>query len=224
MAEKVQKGDVIKIDFVGKVKETGEVFDTTKEEVAKEANIYNEKNKYKPISVVVGEEMLVKGLDEAIEGKEVGETFTVEVPPEKGFGKRDPKLITTVSEAELRSANIVPKVGQAIRIGNNVGRIVAISGGRVTIDFNHPLAGKTLVYEVTIVSKAKDDKEKAEYLTEFVFGDVDKIEIEVDGNVVKLKFNEEMSKDPLTVTRCMVLKEFLGKAIKDVKLNINLTI
>ena len=86
----LQKGDFVRIDYIGKIKESGKVFDTTMEEIAKEHGIYDEKIDFKPAPIVVGANHVIKGLDEALVGLEVGEKKIVEIPPEKGYGKRDP--------------------------------------------------------------------------------------------------------------------------------------
>ena len=63
----MKKGDFIKIDYTGKIKETDKIFDTTIEDVAKKENTYNPKVKYGSILVIVGHEKIVKGLDEELE-------------------------------------------------------------------------------------------------------------------------------------------------------------
>ena len=77
----LQNGDFVKIDFTGKVKETGKVFDTTIEKVAKENDIYDENVKFKAAPIVVGANHVLKGLDEALVGAEVGEKKHAEVLP-----------------------------------------------------------------------------------------------------------------------------------------------
>ncbi|MEM4474064.1 MAG: FKBP-type peptidyl-prolyl cis-trans isomerase, partial [Candidatus Bathyarchaeia archaeon] len=79
----LQKGDFILLNYVARVKETGEVFDTTIEEVAKRERLYREGEVYEPKLVVIGEGWVLKALDESLIGMEVGETKTVEIPPEK---------------------------------------------------------------------------------------------------------------------------------------------
>jgi len=155
---KVQKGDVIRLNYTGKVKETGEIFDTTFEDVAKEAGIYSENAVYGPVPIAVGAGHVLKGLDEQLEGLEVGKKYEIIVPPEKGFGKRDPKLIKTFTLGQFRRQGIYPFPGMPVEIetegGKKLkGRVMTVSGGRVRVDFNHPYAGKHLVYEVEIVEK-----------------------------------------------------------------------
>ncbi|ASI98423.1 FKBP-type peptidyl-prolyl cis-trans isomerase [Thermococcus celer] len=183
---KVQKGDVIKLHYTGRVKETGEVFDTTFEEVAKEAGIYSEKGVYGPVPIAVGAGHVLKGLDERLEGLEVGKKYTLEIPPEKGFGRRDPKLIKTFTLGQFRRQGIYPLPGMPVEIETESGRklkgkVMTVSGGRVRVDFNHPYAGKHLIYEVEVIEKIEDPIERVKALIELRMPRVDteKVVIEV---------------------------------------------
>lgn len=146
----VKKGDFVELEFVGKIKETGEIFDTTDPKIAKDAGILKKNTVYRPLVVVVGKGQLIPGVDEALIGMKENEEKSIEVPPEKGFGKRDPKLVKLIPITELRKRGIKPKVGMRVTIDNAVGRIVNITGGRVRIDFNHPLAGKHLKLDLKV--------------------------------------------------------------------------
>ncbi len=184
---KVQKGDVIKLHYTGRVKETGEVFDTTFEEVAKEAGIYSEKGVYGPVPIAVGAGHVLKGLDERLEGLEVGKKYTLEIPPEKGFGRRDPKLIKTFTLGQFRRQASTPLPGMPVEIETESGRklkgkVMTVSGGRVRVDFNHPpYAGKHLIYEVEVIEKIEDPIERVKALIELRMPRVDteKVVIEV---------------------------------------------
>ncbi|WP_148882324.1 FKBP-type peptidyl-prolyl cis-trans isomerase [Thermococcus aciditolerans] len=193
---KVQKGDVIRLHYTGKVKETGEVFDTTYEEVAKEAGIYNENGIYGPVPIAVGAGHVLSGLDEQLEGLEVGKKYEIIVPPEKGFGKRDPKLIKTFTLGQFRRQGIYPFPGMPIEIetegGRKLkGRVLTVSGGRVRVDFNHPYAGKHLIYEAEVVEKIEDPIEKVKALIELRMPRVDtgKVIIEVGEKDVTVDFS-----------------------------------
>ncbi|ASJ07063.1 peptidylprolyl isomerase [Thermococcus pacificus] len=219
---KVQRGDVIRLHYTGKVKETGEVFDTTYEEVAKEAGIYNEKGIYGPVPIAVGAGHVLKGLDEQLEGLEVGEKYEIIVPPEKGFGKRDPKLIKTFTLGQFRRQGIYPFPGMPVEIetegGRKLrGRVLTVSGGRVRVDFNHPYAGKHLVYEVEVVEKIDDPIEKVKALMELRMPNVDreKVIIEVGENDVTVDFTPvlgEVDKNTLILGEIILESDlkFLG--------------
>ena len=92
----MKKGDFVKINYVGRL-ESGEIFDLTDIELAKKEKLFNEKVKYGPGPVILGEGFVVKGLEKALESMNSGDKKTLEVRPEEGFGERNPELITTSS-------------------------------------------------------------------------------------------------------------------------------
>jgi len=173
-------GDVVYIDFVGRIKDTNEIFDLTNEEVAKKEGIYNPNYSYKPIPVVVGFGMVVKGLDEALLGMNVGEEKVIEVPPEKAFGYRNENLVKTFNLSDFKKQDVEVKPGEYVNINGILGKVISVSGGRVMVDFNHPLAGKTLVYSVKIVKKVEDEVEKVKAVLELYFKDSSKFEVKED--------------------------------------------
>jgi len=173
-------GDVVYIDFVGRIKDTNEIFDLTNEEVAKKEGIYNPNYSYKPIPVVVGFGMVVKGLDEALLGMNVGEEKVIEIPPEKAFGYRNENLVKTFNLSDFKKQDVEVKPGEYVNINGILGKVISVSGGRVMVDFNHPLAGKTLVYNVKIVKKVEDEVEKVKAVLELYFKDTSKFEVKED--------------------------------------------
>ena len=156
----LQNGDFILIDYVGKVKETGEVFDTTIEEIAKKERLYKEGEIYEPKLVVLGEGWILKALEEEILKLDVGKKSTIEIPPEKAFGPRDPNKVKLVPLRRLVAKGITPQVGMRIEYEGKMATVRTVGAGRVQLDFNPPLAGKTLLYEVTIQKKLETKTEK----------------------------------------------------------------
>jgi len=156
----LQKGDFIIIDYVAKVKETGEIFDTTNEEVAKKEHLYKEGDIYEPKLVVIGEGWVLKALDESLATMEIGKPTSVEIPPSKAFGDRDPEKVKRVPLRQLLAKEITPSIGLRIEYGGKMATVRAIGAGRVLLDFNPPLAGKTLVYEVTVQKELETAKER----------------------------------------------------------------
>jgi len=189
-------GDFVEIEYIGKIKDTGEIFDLTDEKLAKEKGIYNEKVKYGPAKIIVGENFVVKGLDKLLKKMKVNEEKVETIKPEDGFGNRDAKLVKVVSEIELKKQKITPFPGMVLDFGDVKARVQSVNSGRVRIDFNHPLAGRELEYKVKINRKIEDKEEKAKVITEF-FGGKDlipkilenKIEIEE-----KKEFPEKIKK------------------------------
>ena len=156
----IQKGEFILINYTSKVKETGEVFDTTNEETAKKEKLYKEGEVYEPKLVVIGENWVLKALDEALPNLNIKKEDSVEIPPEKAFGNRDPEKVRLVPLRRLAARGITPKLGMQLEYDGKLATVRTIGSGRVQLDFNPPLAGKTLVYEVTVEKKLKTTSEK----------------------------------------------------------------
>lgn len=184
----IQKQDFIEIDYVARLKETSQIVDLTKESVAKTEKIHRPDFPYHPIIICVGENQVVKGLDEFLIEKEL-KTYKVDVKAEKAFGLKDPKLMKIVSLAIFQKQNIKPFPGLQLNIDGMLGIVKTVSGGRVVLDFNHPLAGKDLAYEVTVNRVITDDKEKLKGFLETVLNK--KINIELKDGIAKLDYIPE---------------------------------
>ncbi len=178
----LKEGDVVELEFTLRVKDTGEIIETTDEKLAKEAGIYSEKERYGPRIVVVGEGSLLPGLEEALKEMEVGEEKEVEIPPEKAYGLRDPSKVKIVSLGEFRRAGIKPEPGMVVEYKGAPAIVRSVSGGRVVLDFNNPYAGKVIVAKVKVLKKAENDDEKIAMLIRRRLGEAEyKVE---DGKVV----------------------------------------
>jgi peptidylprolyl isomerase len=156
----LQKGDFILIDYVAKVKETKEVFDTTQEEVAKKERLGKEGDIYEPKLVVLGENWVLKALDEALIAMDADKPQSVEISAEKGFGQRDPEKIKRVPIKQLYAKEINPVVGARIEFQGKMATVRSTGSGRVLLDYNPPLAGRTLIYDVKITKKLDLAEEK----------------------------------------------------------------
>lgn len=193
----VDNGDFVRVHFTGKVKETDEVFDTTFDEIAQEAGIFDENKTYKPIPIVVGGNHLLPSIEEQIIGLEAGEKKTIEVDSENGFGQRDPTLIQLVPMKEFKKQGMTPYPGMKIQSEGVTGKILTVNGGRVKVDFNHELAGKDLIYDVEVTEIIEDEEEKIKSMIELHYSnpnvDLDKTEIDIVDGVANIKL-DEMSK------------------------------
>jgi FKBP-type peptidyl-prolyl cis-trans isomerase 2 len=156
----MQKGDFVYISYVGRIKESGEIFDVTSEEIAKKEGVYNPEIKYGDIPIIIGAGFVIPGLEEELEKMNVGEKKVVEIEPKKAFGERRDDLIRLIPEIEFKKQNIDVKVGDFVNVNGITGRVLSVNAGRVRVDFNHPLAGKALVYEVEIKKQVTETKEK----------------------------------------------------------------
>jgi len=180
----IKKGDFIEIDFTANVAGLGKVFDTTKKEVA-EQNHFHEKHDYKPITICVGHKDIIEGLDEQLIGKEF-KKYTFNIPAEKGFGKKHHELIKLVPSSLFAQQKIRPVPGLQINLNDMIGTIRSVSGGRTVVDFNHPLAGKDLVYEVEILREVKDVKDKVNSIISQI---TKKFEVIINNDEIEIKSN-----------------------------------
>lgn len=156
----IKTGEFILVDLTCKVKESGEVVETTVEKVAREGGLHKEGSTYEPMFVIVGEGWVPKGLDEDFTGMEIGQPATVELSPEKGYGPRDPSKIRLVPLRRFRADGVTPLPGMTIQLDGRSATVRAVGAGRVQLDYNHPLSGKTLVYDVTIQKILESFEEK----------------------------------------------------------------
>lgn len=165
----IKKNDFIKIDFTGSVKD-GEVFDSTKkEELEKLHQGHDHPLEPKPFSFCVGHKMFMEAIEDFLIGKEIGKEYEIELSADKAFGARNPALVQKIPQAVFKNQKVNPMPGMAFNFDGKIGRILAVSGGRVMTDFNHPLAGKDVVYKVKIIGKVEDINEKIKALNDFFF-------------------------------------------------------
>lgn len=182
----ISKNDFVKIEYTGTIAETGQIFDTTHKDVAEKEKIYNPKMSYGPIIICVGEKQIIPGLDEELDGKEEGKTYHFKIPSEKAFGKKDSKLLRLIPQSVFTKNQIRPMVGLEVTLDNAPGIIRSVTAGRVYVDFNHPLAGKDLTYEVKILEKITDEKTKVESLLKIMLN-IEKPKLEITQGHLKLK-------------------------------------
>ena len=189
------KGSLILIDYVAKVKDTDEVFDTTIEEEAKKYSIHENNVKYQPKLVSVGEVSypVLKGLDEALTKTSVGDKLTIEVTPDKGFGERDSTKVRMIPIRKLGEDAEKVSVGDTIEIDNKRGIIRFIGSGRVQVDYNHRYAGKTIIYDVNVIKSLESDHDKIEgILTNRLPVENSKIEFAIKEKEVNITIPEEI--------------------------------
>ncbi len=135
-----KQGDTVKVHYTGKLKD-GTVFDSSRER--------------DPLEFKIGSGSLIAGFENGVIGMAPGDSKTLEINPEEGYGERRDDLTVTV-EKERLPENINVEVGQALRMerenGSTIDVVVSDVGeAEVTLDANHPLAGKTLLFEVELV-------------------------------------------------------------------------
>ena len=190
----VNDGDFVRVNFTGKIKETDEVFDTTYDEIAQEAGIFDENKTYKAIPIVVGGNHLLPAIEEAIKGLEAGDSKHIEVDSDNAFGPRDPKMIQLVPMKEFKKQGMTPYPGMRISAGEGTGKILTVNGGRVKVDFNRELARKDLVYDVEVCEIIEDNEDKIKSMIELHYSnpnvDIEKTEIDIVDGVANIQLDE----------------------------------
>ncbi|MFX1573938.1 MAG: peptidylprolyl isomerase, partial [Promethearchaeota archaeon] len=168
--KKVEEGDFVLVKITGRTQK-GRIFRVSSEEDAKKAGIYDEEKAnqgfYAPDFVIVGKNgFLNEGLTETIKEMNFLEKKSVRIPPNKAFGKRDPQKIERIGIAKFRKLNEgkPPELGQDfVNKKGQRGVVTNVLQGRVIVDYNHPLAGQSLDYNIEIIDKIEDFGEKVEY-------------------------------------------------------------
>ncbi len=195
----MKDGDFIHLDYTGRIKESGAIFDTTREDVAKAANSFNPSVKYKPIPIIIGGNFIFKSLEDEIRKLENGKIKTIELAADRAFGQRRADLVRLIPASEFSRQNLDPEVGKFITINGINGKIMSIAGGRVSVDFNHPLAGKDLVYELEVkdVIDSPEGRVRA-IVSYFTSGDEAEIEASVKEKALRIVTGKEKHLHPDT--------------------------
>jgi len=181
----VNKGDLIRLDYKACISETKVIYDTSKEDVAKEAGIFDEKYTYAPMPYLVGSGKIFQALDDAIMTAAVGKETTVEISAEQGAGARDPKLVEVYPIKEFYKQEINPYPGLEVGLNGKRGTVMSVGAGRVRVDFNNPLAGKNVTYVFTVTEVITDAEAKGKAIMEMDFGTSEDFKFEVsEGKVV----------------------------------------
>ena len=220
----MQKGDIVRWDYegwiVGAKPEDNELFETTVETLAKEKNIDKEGALYGPAPLVIGADRMVKGLETSLLGAELGKDIEVTVPPADAYGERDPNKVEVHSMAEIMrlpefkkgEEEIAP--GARVIINNKAGYIISANPGRVRVDFNHQLAGKTLRYKYTIRTKAESAHDKVAFVLEMYYGKPGDFKVHVKGEEADIVLMEQCKYDPRwMLTKLQIvrdLREYAG--------------
>ena len=204
MDKKTKKGDFLEIKYTGYA--NGKVFDSN---VEVELKKLNPEAQAKNLIICVGKSMIITGFDNALEGKEVGRDYSVELNSEESFGERRRELVKTIPLSVFKEKNTQPQPGMVLAFDNSIARIIAVSGARVLTDFNNPLAGKKIKYEFKILRIVEDEKDKVSAILEFFIGFLPEFEIK---DKVIVKMPKELEKFVKSFSG--KFKEFIGKELE----------
>lgn len=155
-------GDNVTVDYALWVGDNTSIIETSNATLAKDVGIYDANTDayggYEPLSIVLGNGDVIPGFENAIIGMKVGETKNVTVSPADAYGDYDPTYIEPVNMTDLLDADITPYVNQTIDTMYGQVRVDHIDVNQsdynssiVYIDFNHPLAGKTIHFQITLL-------------------------------------------------------------------------
>lgn len=138
-----KRGDTVKVHYTGKL-QNGEIFDSS---------IGSD-----PLEFTIGNRELIEGFESGVLGMEIGTKKTITIPPEGAYGSRNEELVADVDRAKLPD-HINAEIGQALQITQPNGKTINVIMTEVTddtvkLDANHPLAGKTLTFEIELVEIA----------------------------------------------------------------------
>ncbi len=214
----MKKGEIVRWDYEGWTvapkPEDCELFDTTDEKLARERGIYREEASYGPTPIIIGAERLVKGLEASLLEADVDKEVELVLPPAQAFGERDARKmeIHSLSEIlrlpEFRRGDRDPVPGARVVLGNREGRIVSVRGGRVRVDYNHELAGKTLRYKYIIRSRVEAPEDKVAAILEIHYGRQPGFKVDVKGTEASITVAERCKFDPQwTLTKIMVVRD-----------------
>ena len=165
----MEDGAIIHVDYDLFSGETGDLIETTREEIAKEHEMHQEGRNYSPMVCIVGKGNLIAGFEAALKDAKVGKEVEVEIAPADAYGEKDASLVETISIDKLRRAVQDPNslyLGAPVNINGRQGYLSYLAAGRARIDYNHPMAGKTLKYVFTIIKEVKGKEDKVMGLLE----------------------------------------------------------
>ena len=159
----MEDGAIIHVDYDLFSGETGDLIETTREEIAKDYEMHQEGRSYTPMVCIVGTGNLIAGFEAALKDAKVGKEVEVEIAPADAYGEKDASLVETISIDKLRRAVQDPNslyLGAPVNINGRQGYLSYLAAGRARIDYNHPMAGKTLKYVFTVIKEVKGKEDK----------------------------------------------------------------
>jgi peptidylprolyl isomerase len=132
-------GDTVKVHYTGKL-DDGTVFDTSSDR--------------EPLQFTIGQGQLIPDFEQAVVGMNPGESKTIQIPSENAYGPHRQEMVMEVDRSEFPE-NLEPKVDQRLQVSQSDGRtfpvtVTGVSESKVTLDANHPLAGKDLTFDIQL--------------------------------------------------------------------------
>ena len=209
----MEEGTIVHVDYELYNAESGDLMETTREDVAKEHEMHQEGRTYSPMVCVVGAGNLIPGFEAALAEAKVDKETEISVAPADAYGEKDPQQIETISIDKLIRAVQDPNalyLGAPVNINNRQGHLSYLAAGRARIDYNHPMAGKTLKYSFKIVKVVEGKEEQVMALLESNTGHSD-FGVSFDGEDLNIVLPQTMLFD----TNAAMMKFRLVTIIRD---------
>lgn len=215
MVFSLKEGDFAELDFTGKT--GGAVFETTSAEEAKKAGAYDESRPFRAVLVVAGKKMVVPGLDDELLKANAGDAVkTVTLTPDKAFGERKPEMVRLIQLAKFKEQGVDPVPGMSLDVDGMPARIVGVEGGRVRVDFNHPLAGQTVEYSFKVNKVYSDSQSKISAVSANFFTGTS-VTAKLVGDTARFFVPAGVRKDELFIQQKYRTVELLLAFVPDVK-------
>jgi FKBP-type peptidyl-prolyl cis-trans isomerase 2 len=209
----MEEGTIVHVDYELYNGESGDLIETTREEVAKEHEAHQEGRSYTPMVCVVGGGNLIPGFEAALADAKANKEIEVVIEPAEAYGEKDPQQMETISIDKLIRAVKDPNslyIGAPVNIGNRQGYLTNLAAGRARIDYNHPMAGKTLKYSFKVVKVVEGKEEQVMALLESNTGHSD-FGVSFDGDDLNITIPQTMLFD----TNAAMMKFRLVTVIRD---------
>ena len=151
----IDTGDSVTLEYTGRLDDET-VFDTSRKSVAEETGLAEAQpdQEYAPLTVTIGGEQIIEGMEEGLIGLEAGETETLTIPPEKAYGEPSDDNIQEFETEDLQEmlGGQMPEEGSYLEAQNGSrGEVVHVDEEVIRVDFNPSLAGETLTFNVEII-------------------------------------------------------------------------
>ena len=201
------KGDLVRMEYTGRTASTGMIFDTTSEEIARKAGIFEQSAVYGPKLALFGTNAIMPGMEEAIISSSLGKGEDFLIEPGKAFGARQPDLVRVLSEKEFAKNRVQPVPGMVITLDNALARVKSVTSGRVVVDLNHPLAGESVLYSLKVQEVISDDGKKIEAILSLLGVSA---EISQNGTGRRVSFKANQPQEKLETAKRAILSVVAG--------------
>ena len=209
----MEEGTIVHVDYELYNNESGDLIETTREAVAKEHEMHQEGRSYSPMVCVVGVGNLIRGFEAALGEANANKEIEIVIEPAEAYGEKDAQQIETISIDKLIRAVKDPNslyIGAPVTVGGRQGYLSYLAAGRARIDYNHPMARKTLKYSFKIVKVVEGKEEQVTALLESNTGHSD-FEVSFDGEDLNIVLPQTMLFD----TNAAMMKFRLVTIIRD---------